>query len=184
MRGNMSHKLIAAVTAAVLSISGPAIADYPEREVLGVVMWGAGDATDTVASAVNPAAEEELGTPVVVSNKSGGAGAISTAFFSAAASDGYTLLYGAENPQLHGVMGVSQLDYSDYYPVNILGSSLAVVVVPVNSDYQTMVELLADVAANPSIVKMGSTGPGGLPSTISALISSSTDFKVTAIPFD
>ncbi len=173
------------IVATVLAVtSGPVFAEYPEREVLGVVMWGAGGATDTVARAVNPAAEEALGRPIVVLNKSGGAGAISTAFVNAAPADGYTFLYGAENPQLHGVMGVSDIDYGDMYPINILGRGVAVIAVPADSGYQTLSELLDDIQANPGSIKMGSTGPGGLPSTIGALISNATDFDVTAIPFD
>lgn len=173
-----------AAAAAIAFVAAPALAEYPEREVLGVVMWGAGGATDTVARAVNPAAEEALGKPIVVLNKSGGAGAISTAFVSAAPADGYTFLYGAENPQLHGVMGVSDIDYGDMYPINILGRGVAVIAVPADSEYQTLNDLLDDIRANPGSVKMGSTGPGGLPSTIGALISNATDFQVTAIPFD
>ena len=178
------RNLFAAAGLAVSLAAGPALAEYPEREVLGVVMWGAGGATDTVARAVNPAAEEALGKPIVVLNKSGGAGAISTAFVNAAPADGYTLLYGAENPQLHGVMGVSDIDYGDMYPVNILGRGVAVIAVPAGSKYQTLADLLADIKANPGAVKMGSTGPGGLPSTIGALISNATDFDVISIPFD
>lgn len=177
-------KVLKAALAAVFLAISPALADYPEREVLGVVMWGAGGATDTVARAVNPAAEAALGKPIVVLNKSGGAGAISTAFVNAAPADGYTFLYGAENPQLHGVMGVSDIDYGDMYPINILGRGVAVIAVPAESKYKTLSDLLKDIAANPGSVKMGSTGPGGLPSTIGALISNATDFKVTAIPFD
>jgi tripartite-type tricarboxylate transporter receptor subunit TctC len=172
-----------AVTALTI-VAAPAFAEYPEREVLGVVMWGAGGATDTVARAVNPAAEAALGKPIVVLNKSGGAGAISTAFVSAAPADGYTFLYGAENPQLHAVMGVSDIDYSDMYPINILGRGVAVIAVPAASQYQTLSDLLADIKANPGQVKMGSTGPGGLPSTIAALVSNAAEFDVTAIPFD
>ncbi|WP_425040547.1 tripartite tricarboxylate transporter substrate binding protein [Primorskyibacter sp. S187A] len=172
-----------AIAALALS-TAPALAEYPEREVLGVVMWGAGGATDTVARAVNPAAEEALGKPIVVLNKSGGAGAISTAFVNAAPADGYTFLYGAENPQLHGVMGVSDIDYGDMYPINILGRGVAVIAVPAESKYQTLTDLLDDIKANPGAVKMGSTGPGGLPSTIGALVANATDFDVTAIPFD
>lgn len=172
-------------TALVAMMTGASFAaDFPERELLGVVMWGAGGATDTVARAANPAAEEALGKSIVVLNKSGGAGAISTAYVNAAPSDGYTFLYGAENPQLHPIMGVSKLDYSSFYPVNILGRGVAVIVVPAGSKYQTMAELMEDIAANPGQVKMGSTGPGGLPSTIGALIKNSADFDVTAIPFD
>lgn len=180
----MIARIAAAAAALSLSAGLAAAQEFPERELLGVVMWGAGGATDTVARAVNPAAEEILGQSIVVLNKSGGAGAISTAYVTAAPADGYTFLYGAENPQLHGVMDVSDLDYSHFYPVNILGRGVAVVVVPADSAYQTMQDLLADIAARPGDVKMGSTGPGGLPSTIGALIANSVPFEVTAIPFD
>lgn len=178
----MIRKLVGAISVLALSAS-LAHAEFPEREVLGVVMWGAGGATDTVARAINPAAEEALGKPIVVLNKSGGAGAISTAYVNTAAADGYTFLYGAENPQLHPIMGVGSLDYSSFYPVNILGRGVAVIVVPAASKYQTLSELMDDIAANPGEVKMGSTGPGGLPSTVGALIANSAPFEVTAIPF-
>jgi tripartite-type tricarboxylate transporter receptor subunit TctC len=180
----MISRILGTAIAVALSTSIAVAQDFPERELLGVVMWGAGGATDTVARAVNPAAEEQLGKPVVVLNKSGGAGAISTAYVNAAPGDGYTFLYGAENPQLHPVMGVSELDYSSFYPVNILGRGVAVIVVTADSKYQTLQDLMDDIKANPGTVKMGSTGPGGLPSTIGALIKNSAPFEVTAIPFD
>ena len=58
------------------------------------------------------------------------------------------------------------------------------IAVPTESPYQTLADLLDAIKAGPGDVKMGSTGPGGLPSTISALIANTTDFEVTAIPFD
>ena len=180
----MKKVWMGAITALMVASISVSAKEFPEREMLGVVMWGAGGATDTVARAINPAAEEALGKPIVVLNKSGGAGAISTAYVNAAPADGYTFLYGAENPQLHPVMGVADLDYSKFTPINILGRGVAVVVVPADSKYQTMAELMADIAANPGAVLMGSTGPGGLPSTIGALIANSAPFEVTAIPFD
>lgn len=179
----MIGKFLGAVAALSLMAGSSVAGEFPEREILGVVMWGAGGATDTVARAINPAAEEALGKAIVVLNKSGGAGAISTAFVNAAPSDGYTFLYGAENPQLHPIMGVSKLDYASFYPVNILGRGVAVIAVRADSKYQTMEDLLADIKANPGVVKMGSTGPGGLPGTVGALIKNSADFDVTAIPF-
>lgn len=180
----MKKTWISSVVALLLAGTAATAQSFPERELLGVVMWGAGGATDTVARAVNPAAEEALGKAIVVLNKSGGAGAISTAYVNAAPADGYTFLYGAENPQLHPVMNVSSLDYSSFTPVNILGRGVGVIVVPAESKYQTMAELMADIAANPGAVNMGSTGPGGLPGTIGALIANSAPFDVTAIPYD
>ena len=61
-----------AVAALVLTGTTAIAQSFPEREMLGVVMWGAGGATDTVARAINPAAEDALGKPIVVLNKSGG----------------------------------------------------------------------------------------------------------------
>lgn len=179
----MIRKMLGA--AALMSlVAGTAAAEFPERELLGVVMWGAGGATDVVARAVNPGAEEALGKPIVVLNKAGGVGAIATAYVMAAPADGYTLLYGAENPQLHGVMGIGELDYSHFYPVNILGRGVAVITVNADSPYQTLDELLDDIAARPGEVKMGATGPGGLPSTVAALVGNVAEFDVIAIPFD
>ena len=171
--------------AAVLGLTaGVAAAEFPERELLGVVMWGAGGATDVVARAVNPGAEEALGQPIVVLNRAGGVGAIATAYVYSAPADGYTFLYGAENPQLHGVMGIGQLDYSHFYPVNILGRGVAVITVTADSAYATLEDLLADIEARPGEVTMGATGPGGLPSTIAALVGNVAPFDVIAIPFD
>jgi tripartite-type tricarboxylate transporter receptor subunit TctC len=173
------------VATAVLGLTaGVAAAEFPERELLGVVMWGAGGATDVVARAVNPGAEAALGKPIVVLNKAGGVGAIATAYVQAAPADGYTFLYGAENPQLHGVMGIGQLDYSNFYPVNILGRGVAVITVTAESPYETLEQLLDDITSRPGEVKMGATGPGGLPSTVAALVGNVADFDVIAIPFD
>ena len=138
-----------AVAALVLTGTTAIAQSFPEREMLGVVMWGAGGATDTVARAINPAAEDALGKPIVVLNKSGGGGAISTAYVNTASADGYTFLYGAENPQLHPVMGVADLDYSGFTPINILGRGVAVIVVPSQSKYEDMAALMADIADNP-----------------------------------
>lgn len=178
----MSLKTLGVALLSTLAITATA-EEYPDRDILGVVMWGAGGATDVVARAINPHAEAELGQSIVVQNRPGGAGAISTTFVNATPADGYTLLYGAENPQLHPVMGISDLDYSNFYPVSILGLGTGVIVVPADSDYESMQDLLDAIQANPGQLNMGSTGPGGIPGTISAMISNVTEFDVNPIQY-
>ena len=93
-----------------LCTGGPALAaDYPEKDLQGVIMWGAGGATDNVARAITPLVEPHLGQQIVLINKPGGTGAIATQYVYSRPANGYTLLYGAENPQLHGVLKLSQL---------------------------------------------------------------------------
>lgn len=178
----MYKKALGAIALSTLSL-GAFAQDYPNRDILGVVMWGAGGATDVVARAINPHAEEELGESIVVQNRPGGVGAIATSFVNVAPANGYTLLYGAENPQLHPIMAISDLDYSSFYPVNILARGAGVIAVPADSEYQTMQDLVDAVQANPGALDMGSTGPGGIPSTISAMIQNATEFEVNPIQF-
>lgn len=181
----MKPSRILGAAAALTLLAGTAMAQaFPERELLGVIMWGAGGATDNVARAVTPHVETSLGKKIVLLNKAGGAGAISTAYVNTAPSDGYTLLYGAENPQLHGVLGLSKLDYKDFYPVNVLGRGIAVVVVNKDAPWKSFKDLVEDAKKRPGAIKMGSTGPGGLPHVVGALLNNVTAFKVTAVPFD
>jgi tripartite-type tricarboxylate transporter receptor subunit TctC len=77
-----------------------AVAEYPNKEILGVIQWGAGGSTDTVMRSVTPYAEEALGGTIMMQNMTGAVGAIALNHVAGAAADGYTLLMGAENPML------------------------------------------------------------------------------------
>ena len=50
--------------------------------------------------------------------------------------------------------------------------------------WKSFKDLLADAQANPGKVKMGSTGPGGLPHTVGSMIGTVAKMPVTAVPFD
>ncbi len=180
----MLRRIQGAMAALVLLAGGAAAGDYPEQDIQGIIQWGAGGSTDLVMRSVAPHAEKVLGRSIVLSNKTGGVGVIATQFVSTQPSDGYTLLMSAENPQLYKVMGLSQLDYADFYPVNVLARGIPVLVANNDAPFNTIKELVDYVQANPGQVKMGSTGPGGLPSVVGGMLSSQIDFKVTAVPFD
>lgn len=180
----MRKTLLAAIGAAVLAPSLALAQAYPTKDVSGIIMWGAGGATDVVARALTPGAEKVLGKSIVLQNRAGGAGAISTTYVNSQPSDGYTLLYGAENPQIHKVMGLGQLDYKDFYPVNITARGVAVVVANNNTPWKSVKELVEDAQKRPNAIKMGSTGPGGLPHVVGAMLNNVAKFEVTAVPFD
>lgn len=157
---------------------------YPTRNIQGIIMWGAGGATDTMSRAITPYVEPLLGKDIILINRSGGAGAISTKYVRNKKSDGYTLLYGAENPQLHGVLGLSPISYSEFYAVNILARGISVIVSHPDRPWRSLSDLMEDVKARPKEIKMGSTGPGGLPYVIGAMLASTAEFEVVPVPFD
>lgn len=172
--------VIAALTIAVT----PVLAEYPEREIQGIIQWGAGGSTDVVSRAVTPHAEEVLGQRVIMQNVTGGVGAIGLAQAERAAADGYTLLFGAENPLIYKVMGLGQKDYSDFVPVNVLARGIPIIVTRPDAPFDTFPELLAYIEENPGELRFGSTGPGGLPSVVTAMINEKTPIDVTAVPYD
>lgn len=175
------------VIAAIFSIG---IADaamaqsYPNKEIQGIIQWGAGGSTDVVMRAVTPHAEAVLGGKVVMQNVTGGAGAIALNRVADGAADGYTLLMGAENPLLYRVMGLGQKDYSDFIPVNLIARGIPIIVARSDAPFNTFPEMLAHIKANPRSVKFGSTGPGGLPSVVTAMINAKHPMQVTSVPYD
>ena len=159
-------------------------ATYPTRNIQGVIMWGAGGATDTMSRAITPYVEPLLNQEVILTNRSGGAGAISTKYVHHRKPDGYTLLYGAENPQLHGVLGLSDVDYREFYAVNVLARGISVIVAHPDTPWRSLKELMEDVKNRPGEIKMGSTGPGGLPYVVGAMLGTQGEFDIIPVPFD
>lgn len=179
----MKFPMLSAAMAVMLS-AGTALAQFPERDLQGIIQWGAGGSTDVVMRAVTPRAEEILGRSVVMSNRTGAAGAIATRFVSTQRPDGYTLLMGAENPQIYKVMGLGDIDYSDFTAINVLARGVPVIVANKDAPFDTFDEMIAYIQANPGKVRMGSTGPGGVPSVVAAMLSSQLELPVTAVPYD
>ncbi|SEN26407.1 Tripartite-type tricarboxylate transporter, receptor component TctC [Paracoccus alcaliphilus] len=172
--------------AAVLALTTvPALSqDYPDRDINGIIQWGVGGATDTVSRALKPVADEVLGRSVVMNNRSGGSGVIGMRYAQAQRPDGYTLLFGAENPQIYKVLGLADADYSDFYPVNLPARGVVVIAVPMDAPYQSLQDLLDAVQAQPGKLRMGTMGPGSLSHVVETMISSAAEFDVTAVPFD
>ena len=138
-------------------------AAYPTKSIQGSIMWSAGGICDTVSRAAGLVAQEELGQSIVFTNRAGSGGGVSTAYVNAQAADGYELLFGAENPQIAKVMGTSELDYDDFYPICLLSNSYGGIFVAKDSKYQTLEDLFNDMLANPGKVIAATTGAGGLP---------------------
>jgi len=157
---------------------------FPSRELTGIIMWGAGGATDVVARAVTPHAERALGQSIVLQNRPGGAGAVSVQAVATAPADGYTLLYGAENPQLHKILGLGARDYADFFPVDVIARGVAVIVANKDKPWTGVKDLIDEVQRNPGRIRMGATGPGGLPHVVGAMLGTLTQMRVIAVPFD
>ncbi len=135
---------------------------YPQRPVELYVLDPAGGATDIVARALADGAQAELGQPLVVVNKPGGAGTIAASEMIKAPADGYTIALEAVGPmalQPHR----TELPYKtvdDYATVINLVRQPLVMAVGAKTPYQSLGELLDAAKAKPESIKMGLPGTG------------------------
>ncbi len=181
----MKRFVLGAVSALVLGVTGAVAEDYPTKEIQGIIQWGAGGSTDTVMRSVTPHAEKALGGTVVMQNMTGGVGAIALNYVADADADGYTLLMGAENPLLYKVMGLGEKDYTDFVPVSILARGTPILVAGPDAPFDDYAGMMAYIKENPGELRMGATGPGGLPSVITAMINTvEGEMDVISVPYD
>lgn len=167
-----------------LGLASAAMAEYPQREVQGFIQWGAGGATDTVSRAMQGRAESVLGARIVMTNRTGGSGLLATRYVMSRPDDGYTLLFGSDSPLTYQVLGLADLDYSEFYPVAIPGQAIIVIMVPADSPYQTLEELMAALREKPGSLKMAGYGPGTNADVIGTMLKTQGDFSPTIVPFD
>ncbi|MDW5377597.1 tripartite tricarboxylate transporter substrate binding protein [Halomonas sp. HP20-15] len=172
-----------AISAGTLAAVSSAFADYPERNIEGIIQWGAGGATDNVARSLTPHVEEALGTSIVLTNRPGGTGVIGMSTVMQKPANGYTVLYGAENPQLYSIMGLADFDYSAMTPINVIGQGLVVIAAPADKEWKNFGDLLKYAHEHPGELRMGGTGAGGLPSTVLAMINSVDSLDVRNVTF-
>lgn len=181
----MKRFAIGAVSALILAATAAVAQDYPAKEIQGIIQWGAGGSTDTVMRAVTPHAEKALGGTVVMQNMTGGVGAIALNYVAEAEADGYTLMMGAENPLLYKVMGLGDKDYGDFTPINLLARGTPILVAGPEAPFNDYAGMMAYIKGHPGEVRFGSTGPGGLPSVVTAMIKAvEGDLDVIFVPYD
>ncbi|MBR1409219.1 MAG: tripartite tricarboxylate transporter substrate binding protein [Clostridia bacterium] len=138
-----------------------ASAEYPFKSVTMIVPYGAGGTTDVVGRQFAAALGKTLGTTFVVENQGGASGAIGCQAALDADKDGSVVLFTAESLGTQRVMDISAMSYADFSPILVVANDPKVLVVAGDSPYNTIDELLSDIAAQPYMVQMSYTGPGG-----------------------
>lgn len=134
-------------------------ASFPDKAMTLVVPFAAGSATDQLARALAQSITEQTKQPVVVENKAGASGMIAAQSVAKAKADGYTVLITTNTTHAANEFLYKKLPYDpvkDFSPLAGLGKGGQVMVVPANSPYKSVAELLAFAKANPGKLSFGS----------------------------
>lgn len=142
---------MAAASAALISASSQAIAEFPERPIRALVHVDAGGGTDSIARIIQRTLQSEnlLPQPLVVVNMPGGGGTIASRTVKEAEPDGYTIMI--HHPALFTAAVVGQAEYGleAFEPIAQTGSQCTVIAVAEDSPFQTLDDLVRQAAESP-----------------------------------
>ena len=131
--------------------------EYPNKNINLVVPFSAGGGTDAVARKLASIMEKDLGKPVVIINKTGGAGAVGMTYGAKSKKDGYTVTMITREIISLPIMKLSPVTYKDFELVSLVNLDPAIVLVEKDSKYKTFEDLIKDAKANPEKIKFAST---------------------------
>ena len=131
---------------------------FPTKAIRIVVPFAPGGSGDITARLVGKYIEDKTGQPFVVENKPGANGIVGALSVKSAPADGYTLMLATTSTNAANIHMYKNPGYdpeTDFQVVGIIGSSGAFLVVPADSSYKTLADLLAYAKANPGKLNFG-----------------------------
>ena len=157
----------------------------PPRSVRMVVPYPPGGGADTTARLFAPPFTAFLGQNVVVENRPGAGSTIGAGEVARAAPDGTTLLLDASGHTVAPflIRGLN-FDYaSGFTPISHVMLIPQMLIVPPNSPYTSLPQLLAAAKAAPGRITYGSSGNASAPHIAAAVLVNRAGVEMTHVPY-
>lgn len=178
----------AALLAAGCGSSGGASAKsdhYPSKTITFLVWTSPGGKADTSARTLAPLLEKQLGGHIVVKNETGGGGVAAVEDLVNAPPDGYTIMEASPTLiTLPSEPGVHFKVSSDIQPLAVGSEVPYLIVVPANSPFKSLKDMLAFAKANPGKLKVGGPFAIGNHRLHWVRFEQAAGIKATWVPFD
>ena len=184
-RRQLSH--LALGLARSTTLATPVLAQtFPSKAVRIVVPFGAGGVADLTVRTVAAKMTEGLGQTVVIENKPGAGGVVAGDAVAKAEPDGHTLLLMSNGTAVSaGLFKSLPFDtLKDFAPISTLGTFDIAIIVPANSRFKTLGELLAFARANPGKLNIGSINVGSTQNLAAELFKSAAGIDAQIVPFN
>jgi len=136
---------------------------YPAKPIRVLVPFPPGGGTDIVAREVTQRVATNTGWTFVIDNKPGAGGNLGVDQAAKSPADGYTIVLGqtsnlAINPTLYAKLPYDPV--KDLAPIGLIASAPLVLVVPAQSPFKSLGDLVAAAKAKPGEVNFASPGNG------------------------
>jgi len=169
-----------------LAIGSAHAQSFPSKTVRIVVPFGAGGVADLTARTVGQKLSESLGQPVVIDNKPGAGGVAAGDAVAKAEPDGYTLLLMSNGTAVStGLFKSLPFDaMRDFAPISTLATFDIAILVPADSKFKSLGELLAFAKANPGKLNLGSINIGSTQNLAAELFKSTSGTDMQVVPYN
>ena len=184
----MNRRYLLQATSAVLSLPSFAWAQdkYPSKPITLICPYSAGGNADQRSRQIGRFISTALGQPVLVENKPGAGGNIGTEAVARAKPDGYTIGMGNFAPLAVNPTMFSKLNFDpakDLMPICLIEKGPLVLMVPANSPFHSVKDIMAAAKAAPGKLSFASGGLGGSHHLSGEMFKSLAGLSITHIPY-
>jgi len=184
------RRVILGFSALVLACTGTTslaadIGDFPSRPIHLFVPFPAGGAVDILGRLLGQHLSEQFGQSVVIENRPGANGNLAMEALVKMPGDGYSLVIAGNGLATNGIL-YPKSKYSmprDFSAVAYVGYAPLLMVVPAESPYNSLQEVLAAAKAKPGVVTYASAGSGSSAHLGAELLKYTAKVDLTHIPY-
>ena len=177
-----------AVLAALAAAAAAQAQPYPNRPITMIVPFPPGGIADITARPLAVSMAKVLGQNVVVENKAGAGGAVGHAYVAKARPDGYTIMTALSSivviPEADKVNGrPSTYQMSEFAPIALVSADPTILLVPADSPWKTLKELVDDARSRPGKISYASSGVYGTIHTCFEMLAQAADVRFLHVPY-
>jgi tripartite-type tricarboxylate transporter receptor subunit TctC len=178
----MFKQLVTGTVAALIAAS--AFAQFPDKNINYIIPFPAGGESDVAARQQGIVAKRLTGKDFIVVNKAGAGGGLVWSTINREPADGYTVA-GINLPHivLQPMEGNVQYKTDDLSSVYWFHFTPDAIVVPTESKYKTLADLIADAKANPGKLNVGGSALNSANHAAAVRFESLAGVKFTYVPF-
>ena len=179
--------LVAALLLGLASGGVPA-QPYPNKPITMVVPFPPGGIADLTGRVLAPVMSNILGQNIIIENRAGAGGAVGMAHLAKQKPDGYTLMTALSSiviiPASDIVSGRAPLyQMADFTPIALVSADPTVLLVPANSPWKTLDDLIKDAKASPGKISYSSSGIYGTTHTATEMLAQAAGVQFLHVPY-
>jgi len=131
--------------------------DYPTKDVRLVVPFAKGESADFIARTLANNTELPFGKSISIMNRTGKAGAVGINYGVNRRPDGYTLTIVTREVIALPLIGLMQNKVNDFKLIRMFNLEPAIIIVPTDSPFNSIHDLLSQARKSPEKIKFAST---------------------------